>query len=121
MPVIKKSHQEECWRNNFADYLIDAAPDILWYNVQDIGSYQGTVYAVGEYKKQIVIFEEDYGSCSSCGAWGKGGEPKNQKKVLSLSQLFTDPKKAKEAVDKIGMYDCPDKKLMKKAIDEICS
>jgi hypothetical protein len=126
MPVIKHEHKGECplksWDMGFTEYLIHAAPEILWYNVQDVGSYQGQVYAVGAYKNQIVIYEDYYGSCSYCGAWGEGGEPSDLTQVLEHSNFFTTKECALNYIKKLKekeKWDEPDFFEMGNAIDEI--
>jgi len=81
-------------KNKYAHYLWKAAPEIDWYYVEDVGSYQGTVYAVGKYQKQWFVMKDYYGSCSVCGAWGEGGEPEDLKGVLSNGELFSTKKEA---------------------------
>ena len=71
-----------------------AAPEISWYHVEDVGSYQGTVFAIGKYQKKWFVMQDYYGSCSGCGAWGEGGEPEKLKDVLSHGELFEKKKDA---------------------------
>ena len=82
----------------YAHYLWIAAPQIKWYYVEGVGSYQGTVYALGKYKSRWFVMKDYYGSCSWCGAWGEGGEPENLKSVLGNGELFTTRKKALDFV-----------------------
>ncbi len=85
-------HTSDCdgWcDHSYAGWLVSAAPDVLWYSVQDVGQWQGEIYAVGKYRGQILLYADSYGSCSGCGAWGEGGEPANQKEVLAHSKLFS--------------------------------
>jgi len=122
MPVIKHQHKINCpcGEDFFIHYLIDAAPEILWFNVQDVGSNKGRLYAVGLYQGEYLIYENDYGSCQQCGeVWGGGDEPVSLEDVLKLSNIFYSPEKAKEYVLKIGPYDSPDIKAMEHAINEI--
>jgi hypothetical protein len=121
MPVQKHVHKEGCEYSGdgYLHYLVSAAPSILWYNVQDVGSYQGSVYGVGEYKKQILIYEDSYGSCSGCGAWGEGGEPKNEEGVLSMSKLFSNVAEAMKYLAKIDYYDAPDMDALTQAVKEV--
>lgn len=120
MPTVQHQHISECpFSEGYTSYLVDSAPDIFWYNIQDVGSYQGTVFAVGKYKNHIVIFEDYYGSCSGCGAWGEGGEPTDQDDVLAHSKLFNNHNSAKDYLDKFDSYEHPNIEAMKKAIDEI--
>lgn len=84
----------------YAHYLWMAAPEIKWYYVEDVGSYQGIVYAIGKYKSKIFVMKDYYGSCSGCGAWGEGGEPETLKDVLGHGELFTNKKKALDFVQK---------------------
>lgn len=73
---MEHKHDEDCFRNynySFREYLIHAAPSFLWADVQDVGSYQGRVYGIAWYNKQIALYEDYYGSCSGCGAWGEIG------------------------------------------------
>lgn len=78
----------------YAHYLWQAAPEINWYYVEEVGSYQGDVYALGKYKGKLFVMHDYYGSCSGCGAWGEGGEPEKLKDVLGNGELFTSKKKA---------------------------
>lgn len=134
MGVIKHSHNckfvgqnvetnwnaedKTCRSYDFKEWVPHIAPDIAWYDIQDAGSYQGSVYGVGLYKKQIVIYEDYYGSCSGCGAWGEGGEPTSQKEVLDKSKLFKKKEDALKHVATLDHWDKPDFDQMFKAIDE---
>jgi hypothetical protein len=121
MPVQKHEHSESCkYNDGFLHYLVSAAPNILWYDVQDVGSYQGNVYGVGKYDQKILIYEDYYGSCSGCGAWGEGGEPTNEAEVLSKSHLFETKEEALKYLITIDHYERPDHGKMIQAIDEIC-
>lgn len=84
--------------NRYAHYLWMAAPEIKWIYVEDIGSYQGTVYAIGKYQRQWFVMRDYYGSCSGCGAWGEGGQPSTLDEVLSHGELFLNRKQAIEFV-----------------------
>lgn len=119
MEAIKHEHNEDCEYGDFIHYLVQAAPSVLWYNVQDVGSYQGSVYAVGKYKNQILIYEDGYGSCSGCGAWGEGGEPENEEDILNRSNLFSDKELAIKYIEQINGYEPPDKNEMIKAVKSI--
>lgn len=79
--ACKAKHEYGCY-HGYDDWLISVAPDVLWFMVEATGSYQGQVYAVGRLGKSIVLYEDYYGSCSGCGAWGEGGEPKSRQEVL---------------------------------------
>ena len=87
----------------YAHYLFIAAPDIDWIYVEDVGSYQGVVFAIGMYKDQWFIMKDYYGSCSGCGAWGEGGEPEKLEDVLSHGELFDIKEQAKQFVEKTYM------------------
>lgn len=106
----------------YKECLIKAAPDILWFNVQDVGGYQGRVYAVGKMGRQYVMFADYYGSCSACGAWGydQGGEPEDQDEVLSKSALFFDTGTALDYARKEWSddYDPVDLYEVRAALDE---
>jgi hypothetical protein len=103
MPVLSKEiNHAEYLANSFKDYLIDAAPEVLWFDVQEKGYYQGEVYAIGLYQNKILIFEGYYGSCGGCGAWGEGGEPTNIKEVLESSTLFEEDKAAFECCESLA-------------------
>lgn len=115
-------HTENCqFSEYYAEFVIKASPDILWYDIQDVGSYQGSIYGVGEYKKQIVIYEDNYGSCSGCGEWTEwgGAQPQNQEEVLNKSKLFATKKEAEQYVLVMDFYEKPDTERMIKAIEEI--
>ena len=88
MSYIQHKHDDNCKYGSYIHYLVEAAPSILWFDVQDIGGYQGSVYGVGLYKSKILIYEDYYGSCSGCGAWGEGGEPNSESDVLLKSTQF---------------------------------
>lgn len=106
-------------------YLNDAAPEILWYDVQDVGSYSGSVYAIGllktpGVKERIVVFKGYYGSCSGCGAWGEGGEPKDMKEVMEFSKCFETVDAAIENYKNAETYsDTPDFERGLKALERI--
>ncbi len=108
MPQIRVSeddlHTGQCdkhWCNHsYAGWLVSQAPDVLWYDVQDVGSYSGQVFAVGLYRANILLFSDYYGSCSGCGAWGEGGEPTDQEDVLASSHLFLSASEAVEYVQR---------------------
>jgi hypothetical protein len=120
-------HTENCqFSEYYAEFVIKASPDILWYDIQDVGSYQGSIYGVGKYKKQIVIYEDGYGSCSGCGEWVEanewslaGAQPHNQEEVLNKSKLFATKEEAKQYVLAMDFYEKPDTERMIKAIEEI--
>ena len=80
--------------DTYAHYLFMAAPQIKWVYVETVGDYQGTVYAIGKYKRQWFVMKDYYGSCSGCGAWGEGGQPENLKSVLGNGELFSHKKDA---------------------------
>ena len=84
----------------YAHYLWMAAPEIEWYYVEDVGGYQGEVYALAKYEGKIFIMHDYYGSCSGCGAWGEGGEPEKLKDVLGNGELFEEKKDAINFVEK---------------------
>jgi hypothetical protein len=73
---------------DFKNYLIDATPEILWFGVDAQGDYTGQVQAVGVYDNGVLVFKGYYGSCSGCGGWGEGGEPRNLKEVKDYSTLY---------------------------------
>lgn len=100
----------DCPGGRYWHYLALNAPEIKWLYVEDVVDFQGVVYAIGKYKKQWFIMKDYYGSCSVCGAWGEGGEPKNLKEVLDNGELFNSKKKALEFVKKVygnGRYEHP--------------
>lgn len=112
----------------YRGFLVEASPDILWYYVVDVGGYQGTIYAVGKYKGKALIFEDDYGSCSGCGAWEEGdditkytgGQPKNLEEIMRSSVMFDNRDKALEHIDQIRSWgDELDKEPLRDAVKEI--
>jgi hypothetical protein len=115
---------DDCY-HSYSAWLIHRAPDILWYDVQDIGLYQGNVYAVGRYRGKIVLYRGYYGSCSGCGGWGEGGEPEDQEAVLKSSTLVADEAEAMAVLldpnsdwhDTYG--DSPDFEKVRAAIHEV--
>ena len=108
-----------CSTFTFQEWLPHIAPDLFWFDIQDVGSYQGSVYGVAKYKKQIVIYEGYYGSCSGCGAWGEGGEPVSQDEVLKSCTIHDNAKEAIKAIAKLDHYDNPDKDKMIEAVEHI--
>lgn len=120
MPVQIHKHEDGCkWSGGFLHYLVEAAPDILWYDVQDVGSYQGSVYGVGEYKGQCLIYTDYYGSCSGCGAWGEGGEPSDMEEVLGHCEKFDSEKEALKYLATLDSYNRPNIAAMQQAIEEV--
>lgn len=119
MPHTPHKHEDTCPMGYYTDYLVEAAPNVLWYNVQDVGSYSGSIYGVGQYKGKALIYEYWYGSCGGCGAWGEGGEPTNEAEVLSNSHLFESISEAEEYISAIEGYEPPDTKKMINAVKEI--
>ena len=98
---MKHAHKHDCEKNYYGEFLCSAAPDFLWYCVQDVGSYQGQVFGIATYKGKVGIYEDYYGSCSGCGAWGEGGEPTNQEEIISKCTFFTDESEANKYVKKL--------------------
>ncbi len=132
MPQIK--HKEECKHSgehiecndkvtceqyDFKEWLPHIAPDFFWYDIQVVGSYQGNVFGVAKYKGQVAIYEDYYGSCSGCGAWGVGGEPTSQDEVITKCKFHNTKEETLIHLTTLDGYDTPDKELMIKAIDEI--
>lgn len=100
MPYIQHVHKADCNRNDYLSYLCSNAPDFLWYCVQDVGSYQGQVFGVAVYEGKIAIYENYYGSCSGCGAWGEGGEPTSQEEIIASSTFFINERDALKYLEK---------------------
>lgn len=119
MSYIKHEHKAECSRYQFDEWIPHTAPDVLWFNIQDVGSYQGSVYGFGLYKGKLLVYEDYYGSCSGCGAWGEGGEPESQEEILGRSKLFDTLDEALDYLPKIDHYDNPDRKVATEALKEI--
>jgi len=115
---VKHEHTCDCEAYNYDEWLPHIAQDFFWFNIQDVGSYQGQVFGVAIYKNQFAIYEDYYGSCSGCGAWGEGGEPESQEKVISLCKFFDDKQKALEYIGLISAYDSPDKEAMYRVLDK---
>jgi hypothetical protein len=121
---VNDRHDSSCesyCSHSYSEWLATRAPDVLWFDVQAVGSYQGSVYAVGVMKQQIVVFEGYYGSCSGCGAWGEGGEPESQEGILANSKLFDTVAEALVYVSTLNnsWYGSPDQEAMAVAITEI--
>lgn len=118
-PTLKHEHTKDCPYNAAAylHYLVEAAPDFLWFDVQDVGDYQGTVYGVATYQGRIWLYENGYGSCSGCGAWGEGGEPANQADVIAQSKSFDTVEEA-IAVKVESLWNEPDRERRAAAIRE---
>lgn len=128
MPIIEHEHRENCNRHDYTEWLCHVAPDVLWYKIEDWGSYSGQVFGVGEYQGQIIVYKDYYGSCSGCGVWGgfspdeAGGEPQSQEEVLSNSKLFDDLNEAYDYLKKDdNIYGSlrPDYKGFSVALEEI--
>lgn len=105
-----------CDAYNYQDWLPHIAPDFFWFDIQDVGSYQGQVYGVAVYNKQIAIYEDYYGSCSGCGAWGEGGEPTSQDEVIKLCKFFNTKDEAILYCTKMDSYEKPDMDIFVKAV-----
>ncbi len=118
MGYIEHKHGDNCQSYSFEGWLPHVAPDFLWFNIHDVGDYQGRVYGVALYDKKIVVYEDYYGSCSGCGAWGEGGEPENQKLVIANSTPFELADEAIAYLAKIDRYEGPNIEDMTKAIRE---
>jgi len=119
--TIQYKHECNCQRAEFKEWLPHIARDFLWFDIQDVGSYEGSVYGVALYKNKIVIYEDMYGSCSGCGAWGEGdgGEPQSQDEVIELSKMFDTVGSALDYINnEMSKYDEPDINDMTKAIHE---
>ena len=71
------------------------------------------------YKNQILFYEDYYGSCGGCGAWGEGGEPESQKIVLEHSHLFKTSEELYIYLAGLSRTDRPDMVEIKEAIGEI--
>lgn len=119
MKPLQHKHDDHCkYGGGFLHYLVEAAPDFLWFDVQDVGDYQGSVYGVALYKGEIGIYEDGYGSCSGCGAWGEGGEPSNQSDAIARTTFFKDREGAIEYIAKLDSYNSPDKEKLIQAVKE---
>ena len=108
-------------KDMFAHYLWMAAPEIKLIHVEDVGSYQGTVFAIGRYKNKWFIMKDYYGSCSGCGAWGEGGELESLKSVLNNGELFTSKQKAYEFVTKTYLSDSSYERPTNEFINILCT
>lgn len=106
----------DCRAYNFEEWLPHIAKDFFWFNIHTVGSYQGQVFGVALYKNQIAIYEDYYGSCSGCGAWGEGGEPTSQDEVVSRCKLFDSVVDAVTYLAKIDSYERPEVDSMVEAI-----
>lgn len=106
--------------NLYKDHLLNITNAITWFYVEDIGSYSGTVYGVGVYGQEIIMYEDYYGSCPSCGEWGSGSEPKSLGDILDKSKLFRTPQKAILYLEACWLenYDKPDKETIVAKINE---
>lgn len=107
-----------CNKYDYQDWLVHISPDFFWFNIQDVGSCQGQVYGVAVYNKQIAIYEDYYGSCSGCGAWGEGGEPTSQDEVIKLCKLFDTKEESIVYCAKMGGCEKPEMGEFTKAIKE---
>ncbi len=122
MPVIQHKHTNDCpyrEEGKYIHYLTISAPDVLWYDVQDVKNYSGNVYGVGKLGGNILIYKNHYGSCSGCETWGEEGEPKNMKEVLEHSYLFDSQIEAIKYIVTMDHCENPDIKRMIKAIKEV--
>ncbi len=113
---MKHAHKHDCEKNYYGEFLCSAAPDFLWYCVQDVGSYQGQVFGIATYKGKVGIYEDYYGSCSGCGAWGEGGEPEKQQDVIDNATLFNDREAAIAHIDTLEEKEDLDRKKFEDAI-----
>ena len=125
MPFINHEHNDKCPYGDSSylyEYLIKAAPDILWFEFQDIGDYSGTIYAIGVLNRKILYYVDSYGSCSFCGAWGQdsdSAEPKNEKEVLERSILYDNETEALKGIAlKDNNYERPNKERLISAINK---
>ena len=116
---VKHEETCDCQAYNFEDWLPHIAKDFFWFNIHTVGSYQGRVYGVALYKNQIGIYEDYYGSCSGCGAWGEGGEPTSQDEVISKCKFFDSVIDAVSYLAKIDSYERPEVEPMIEAIKKI--
>lgn len=120
---MEHKHTEKCYSSSsgYKEYLIHAAPSYLWADVQDVGSYQGSVYGVAFVDGKIALYEDSYGSCSGCGAWGEGGEPSTEEEIISRTTFTADPLKALEYIAEqwVDSYESPDVEKLRSAIDAI--
>lgn len=91
----------DCCGDVFEHFLSLVAPEIVWKYIEDVGSYQGTVFAIGAYDGQIFVMKDYYGSCSGCGAWGEGGEPVSLEDVLGNGELFSSAEEALNFVNRV--------------------
>ena len=107
-----------CDSSDYQNWLPHIAPDFFWFDIQDVGSYQGQVYGIAIYNKQIAIYEDYYGSCSGCGAWGEGGEPESQDAVIQHCKFFETKDEAILYSAKMDNYEKPDMDKFIKAIQE---
>lgn len=55
MIISRKEKAQPCI---FSDWLPYIAQDMIWFNVHDVGSYQGSVYGVAIYRGKIGIYED---------------------------------------------------------------
>ena len=121
--MSQHKHNEDCYlsADGYKEYLIHVAPSFLWANVQDVGACEGTVFGVAFADGKIALFEEGYGSCRGCGAWGEGGEPEDEDAVRANSKFFDDPMAAMQYVNAEwnGKYNTPDLEEIRQAINEI--
>lgn len=119
MPPIKHVHKDGCSRYEYKEWVCHVAPDVLWFDVQDVGIYQGQVFGLGVYKNQAIFYEDYYGSCSGCGAWGEDGEPQSQEEVFKKSKFFSTKKEILKYLASMGGYEKPDMNIVFKCVDEI--
>ena len=99
MKALEHLHKESCNRGDIKEWVVHVAPDVLWYRVEDVGSYQGSLYGVGSYRRRILLYFDYYGSCGGCGAWGEGGGPDTQADLLKKSSTFSSVSGAVRAWD----------------------
>ncbi len=117
MNYLKHEHDTSCEYGSMLHYLVEAHPQVLWYSVQDVGSYQGSVYAIGTIGNEVILYRDYYGSCSGCGAWGEGGEPESVEDVMKRSTVVKNIEEAEKLIRSDDWkYDSPDsEELIKKA------
>ena len=111
-------HRERCdlGEGQYLHYLVAAAPEVLWFDVQDVGSYQGMVFGVFLYLGRVFVYEDSYGSCSGCGAWSEGVNPTSLEEIVKKSKEFASEGAALDYIHKFESYESPDRERLKRAV-----
>ena len=77
---------DKCNAWNVEEHLVHITPDLLWFNILEIGSYTSMIYGIALDTERNILFYEDF--CGSADEWGAGHEPDSQEAVLANCTKF---------------------------------